>query len=102
MNDRTRLCGNLIAAGLVIGLAGAWLTSAKSANVVVTPSADFSAAPFTISLGSRIDLATYTFSVIPENDGVTIDQVSTGGRRPGEFVCFDASSLSGRHTHWRR
>ena len=79
MNERTHLCGNLILAGLVMGLAGAWLTSAKAANVVITPNADFSAAPFTITLGSGIDVATYTFSVIPENDGVTIDQVSTGG-----------------------
>jgi hypothetical protein len=78
MNDRTRLCRELIAAGLV-GLAGASLTSAKAANVVVTTNADFSVAPFTITLGSGIDVATYTFSVIPENDGVTIDQVSTGG-----------------------
>jgi PEP-CTERM motif len=77
MNDRTRLCRKLIAAGLV-GLAGASLTSAKAANVVVTTNADFSVAPFTITLGSGIDVATYTFSVIPENDGVTIDQVSTG------------------------
>jgi hypothetical protein len=79
MNDRTRLCRNLIAAGLIVGLAGASLTSAEAANVVVAPNAGFSAAPFTITLGSGTDVATYTFSVIPENDGVTIDQVSTGG-----------------------
>jgi hypothetical protein len=79
MNDRTRLRSKLITAGLVAGLVGASLTGAKAANIVVTPDADFSTAPFTITLGSGIDIATYTFSVIPGNDGVTIDQVSTGG-----------------------
>jgi PEP-CTERM motif len=79
MNDRTFLCRKLIAAGLIVGLAGASLVSAKAANVVVTPDADFNAAPFTITLGGGMDLATYTFSVIPQNNGVTIDQVSTGG-----------------------
>lgn len=79
MNDRTALCRKLIATCLIAGLAGASLTSVKAANVVITPNADFNAAPFTITLGSGIDLATYTFSVIPDNDGVTIDQVSTGG-----------------------
>jgi hypothetical protein len=79
MNDRTFLCRKLVAAGLVVGLAGGLLTGAEAANVVATPNADFSAAPFTITLGSGIDVATYSFSVIPDNDGVTIDQVSTGG-----------------------
>jgi hypothetical protein len=79
MNDRTFLCRRLIAAGFVVGLAGASVTSAKAANVVATPNADFNAAPFTITLGSGMDVATYTFSVIPQNDGVTVDQVSTGG-----------------------
>jgi hypothetical protein len=79
MIDRTRLCRHLIAAGLVVGLAGASLTGAEAANVVVTPHAGFGAAPFTITLGAGVEVATYTFSVIPGNDGVTIDQVSTGG-----------------------
>jgi PEP-CTERM motif len=79
MNNPTRLRRQLIAAGFVVGLAGVSLASAKAANVVITPDADFSVAPFTITLGSGVDVATYTFSVIPENDGITIDQVSTGG-----------------------
>jgi hypothetical protein len=79
MNDRTFPCRKLIAASLFAGLAGASLTSAEAAIIVATPDADFSAAPFTITLGSGVDVATYTFSVIPGNDGVTVDQVSTGG-----------------------
>jgi hypothetical protein len=79
MNDRTLPCRKLIAASLFAGLAGASLTSAEAAIIVATPDAEFSAAPFTITLGSGMDVATYTFSVIPGNDGVTVDQVSTGG-----------------------
>jgi hypothetical protein len=55
------------------------MSGAEAANVVIRPAADFSATPYTIDFGSGMDAATFTFSVIPKNDGVTVDQVSTGG-----------------------
>ena len=79
MSVGKRLYRNIVASGLFFGLATVSLTGAE-ANVVVAPrNADFSAAPYTITFGSGIDTATYTFSTIPDNDMITVDQVSTGG-----------------------
>jgi hypothetical protein len=79
MSVRRRLSEGSVAACLAVGLAAVSMSGAEAAIVVVSPAADFSAAPYTIHFGSGMDAATFTFSVIPNNDGVTVDQVSTGG-----------------------
>ena len=61
--------------GLVLGVSALMGGGAKAANIVLYPSADFSADPYTVSFGGGA--ATYTFSYI--NDGYTADAVSTGG-----------------------
>jgi F0F1-type ATP synthase membrane subunit c/vacuolar-type H+-ATPase subunit K len=76
---RKGLSRDIIAAGLSAGLAAVSLSTAEAANVVVYPGADFSTTPYTITFGSGMDHATYTFSYIPDNDAVTVDQVSSGG-----------------------
>jgi hypothetical protein len=79
MSNRRRLSEGSAAACLAVGLAAVSMSRAEAANVVVSPAADFSAAPYTIEFGSGMDAATFTLSVIPNNDGITVDQVSTGG-----------------------
>jgi PEP-CTERM motif len=79
MSNRRRLSEAVVAAYLAVGLAAVSMSRAEAANVVFSPGADFGAAPYTIGFGSGMDAATFTFSVIPNNDGVTVDQVSTGG-----------------------
>ncbi|HXZ14462.1 MAG TPA: hypothetical protein VEH77_00540, partial [Roseiarcus sp.] len=80
MSVGKRLYRNIVASGLFFGLATVSLTGAEANVVVVAPrNADFSAAPYTITFGSGIDTATYTFSTIPDHDMITLDQVSTGG-----------------------
>jgi hypothetical protein len=79
MTIRSCLAQGSIAVGLAACLTSVSMSGAWAANVVTRPDADFSAAPYTIDFGSGMDAATFTFSIIPNNDGVTVDQVSTGG-----------------------
>jgi hypothetical protein len=60
---------------LSAGLVALAAARCEAANVVVSPDADFSATPYTISFGGGA--ATFTFTYI--NDGYTADAVSTGG-----------------------
>jgi hypothetical protein len=74
MNNRKRHRRASAAVALAMGLCALSMARAEAKNVVLNPDADFSSAPFTISLGGA---ATYTFTYI--NDGLTADAVSTGG-----------------------
>ena len=60
---------------LSAGLVALAAARCEAASVVVSPDADFSATPYTISFGGGA--ATFTFTYI--NDGYTADAVSTGG-----------------------
>jgi hypothetical protein len=79
MTIRSYLARGSIAVGLAACFTSVSMSGAGAADVVTRPAADFSATPYTIDFGSGMDAATFTFSVIPNNDGVTVDQVSTGG-----------------------
>lgn len=72
----------LVASGGLRLTLGMWTlapVSAKAAIVLVSPNADFSAAPYTIDFGGGA--ATYTFTDIydPSTDPRTVAAVSTGG-----------------------
>lgn len=65
--------------------------NAPAEIVSFTPNASFSSAPYTITFSDKTETATYTFSYIPDNDGVTVDQVSTGGT--GQINAFFSEPL---------
>lgn len=65
----------MAAVALVLGSWAISVGGAEAKNVVLSPDADFSSTPFTISFGGGA--ATYSFAYI--NDGLTADAVSTGG-----------------------
>jgi PEP-CTERM motif len=75
MNIRKRLTRASAAAALAIGFCALPMAGVEAKNVVISPDADFSSMPYTISFGGAA--ATYTFTYV--NDGLTADAVSTGG-----------------------
>jgi hypothetical protein len=86
-----------------IGLCLAFGTStfgAKAAIVLFQPDADFSASPYTISLGGGT--ATYTFTDIydPSTDPTTVAAISTGGSASvnaffGQPIAFQLGTVVG-------
>jgi hypothetical protein len=79
MTIRSYLAQGSIAVGLIACFTSVSMSGAGAANVVIRPAAYFSSTPYTIDFGSGMDAAAFTFSVIPNSDSVTVDQVSTGG-----------------------
>jgi PEP-CTERM motif-containing protein len=75
MNIRKRLTRASAAAALAIGFCSLSVTGVEARNIVISPDADFSSMPYTISFDGGA--ATYTFTYV--NDGLTANAVSTGG-----------------------
>jgi hypothetical protein len=93
----------LSAAGGLCLTFGVWADSlvvAKAAIVLMSPNADFGAAPYTIDFGGGA--ATYTFTDIydPSTDPLTVAAVSTGGSAMvnsflGQPIAFQEAAVIG-------